>query len=108
MTDTFKELSRDAFLIEGFLDQASCEAQIARLEAIGFEAATFGGEGGERVNAVRNNDRIMEDDAALTTSLWERLVSALPEAWTTRQMMRRHALGAHRLIGLNARIRWYR
>ncbi len=103
-----EELSRDAFVVRGFLPPERCARMIERVEGIGFEQALFGGVHGTRVKAVRDNDRVVEDDAALAQELMERLESVLPVGWRARQMMRRHAVGDHTLVGMNERLRWYR
>lgn len=102
------EISRDVFVWEDALTPETCAALIERCEAQGFERAGFGGARGQRVAAVRDNDRIIEDDAELTESLWDRLEPELPERWRARDMMQRYALGPHHAVGLNERVRWYR
>ncbi len=103
-----EELSRDAFVVEGFLDPETCAEMIARVEEIGFERALFGGVHGTRVKAVRDNDRVVEDAPELAAELHARLDALLPDAWRSRPMMRRHAIGPHTLVGMNERLRWYR
>jgi predicted 2-oxoglutarate/Fe(II)-dependent dioxygenase YbiX len=103
-----EELSRDAFVVEGFLDPARCAEMVARVEEVGFERALFGGVHGTRVEAVRDNDRVVEDAPGLAGELFARLEPLLPDAWRARQMLRRHAIGSHTLVGMNERLRWYR
>lgn len=85
--------------IDGFLPPETCEALIARGEAIGFEQAPIGTEVGALiVPEVRNNARVILDDEALAGDLWARLAPAWPAMFGT----------TWRAIGLNERLRFYR
>lgn len=102
-------LSRDAFYIDDLISPAQCEQWIAWAEDRGFEGAGFNGrEQNMKVLAARNNDRIIEDNNERAELLWELARPHIPGDFVTLQMMRRHAIGAHRLVGLNERFRWYR
>lgn len=63
------------FVIDNFLTQEECDALIARGESLGFEAATLGDA---VYTEVRNNSRVIFDDAELAASLWQKALPHLP------------------------------
>ncbi len=71
------------FLIHDFLTPLECVAHIARAEAIGFEAATLGGSG-PVYREIRDNDRVIHDDAELSATLYERARPFLVPEWMMR------------------------
>jgi predicted 2-oxoglutarate/Fe(II)-dependent dioxygenase YbiX len=72
-------LGTGVFEIPGFLSPARCAELIADAEAIGFEDAGLGRDG-QRVAAIRNNDRVVLRNPAWARELRERLWRhALPE-----------------------------
>ncbi|MBE7368010.1 prolyl hydroxylase family protein [Ramlibacter pallidus] len=86
------------YTIPGFLSPQECRDLIARSESSGFEGAKISRAGAAVVDErIRNNDRVIEDDAELATNLWTRAAPCMPE-----QMLGR------RLVGLNPRFRYYR
>jgi predicted 2-oxoglutarate/Fe(II)-dependent dioxygenase YbiX len=86
------------FTLDNLLTPDECAAYIARSEGIGYDAATIStGFGQERVADVRNNDRVILDEAAVSEALWPRVQPYLP-----RELERRT------LEGLNERWRFYR
>jgi hypothetical protein len=66
---------------------------IARSEAIGYEAATVGGA---LAVEIRNNARVILDDAGLAAELWARARPLMPQ------------VGGREAVGLNPRLRFYR
>ena len=68
------------------------------LEGDGFEIATINGAQGARVDrSIRNNDRVIIDDAALAAELWERVRAHVPPVY-----------GLMQARGLNELFRFYR
>lgn len=103
---TLELISDKAFLIHDVYDASTCAALIAWSEQHGFEPATFGGK--QRVEGVRNNDRIIQDDQERALDLWSIIADALPDAWRHVEAFSRFARGPHLADGLNERFRWYR
>jgi prolyl 4-hydroxylase len=86
------------FTMADVFSPAECEATIVRTEQLGFEAAPITtGEGFVMRPDIRNNGRVMFDDAALSVSLFERIRDAVPKR-----------LCARTPVGLNERFRCYR
>src|SRR5262245_62689931 len=71
------------FLIHDFLSAEECSAHIARAESIGFEEADLGGSG-EVYREIRNNDRVILEDAALAADLYQRARPYLVGEWMYR------------------------
>ena len=72
----------DAFLIRNFLSAAECAAHIVASEARGFDAAAISTAYGQMVvKDVRNNDRILWDDAGLAADWWARCRPFVPAAF---------------------------
>jgi len=93
-----QELGDGIWLIRNFSDASECEALIRHAEAKDFEAASITAAGGTEVDtAIRNNARIIEDDFARASMLWERVRAYLPPFLSGRQA-----------IGVNERFRFYR
>jgi hypothetical protein len=91
-------LTEDIFIVTGLLSPEECAALIERAEEIGFEEATLTSpEGPVRVEAVRDNDRVIVDDEALAAELWELLEEVVPTM-----------VGGMRVVGINERFRFYR
>jgi len=86
-------------VFEEFLSPAICQKLIERGEALGYEQATVITENGvQRIEGVRNNDRVILDDAHLAQDLWTRLKPHIPGNVGT----------VWRALGLNERFRFYR
>lgn len=86
------------FAIKDFLSLQECQKYIQDSEQTGYEEATIQTENGAKIiKTIRNNDRIIFDDARLAELLFERARPFLP-----------HALDQWRLSGLNERFRFYR
>jgi prolyl 4-hydroxylase len=92
------EKNSGAFLIEHFLTPAMCHHYIALGEETGYVPSEVNfRDGSRRADDIRNNDRVIVDDAALADSLFQRARALLPatiDGWT--------------LSGLNERFRFYR
>lgn len=100
-------LGEGAWCGDAVIDRVQCQQWIQWSEACGYEVAGFGAEK-SRVSAVRNNDRLIEDNAQRADALWLEIQHIVPEAWWRVHMMRRGAIGWFELVGLNPRFRWYR
>jgi predicted 2-oxoglutarate/Fe(II)-dependent dioxygenase YbiX len=88
----------DLFVIHEFLSPEECASYIALSESTGYDDAPINSFGGPTIRKdIRNNDRVMIDDASLATNIWERLMPHFPERaqfWIP--------------VGLNERFRFYR
>jgi prolyl 4-hydroxylase len=92
------EIVKGIFVAPDVLSVEECQEFIARCESMGFEPATLSHFGGAVHRPdVRNNDRVILDDATLAQRLWERIAPLLPSD-LDRQVA----------IGLNERFRFYR
>lgn len=84
--------------VEDFLTAKECDELIYYSEMQGFEAATVSlPEGAKLLKGIRNNDRLIMEDAGLAGRLWERLRGFCPveiEGW--------------RALRLGERFRFYR
>jgi prolyl 4-hydroxylase len=87
------------FTIKEFLSPLECQQYIDYSELKGYEEATVQARAGGSMmlKEVRNNDRVIFDDAALAEKLFTRAREFLPEV-----------LNDWRLLGLNERFRFYR
>jgi predicted 2-oxoglutarate/Fe(II)-dependent dioxygenase YbiX len=86
------------FEIENFMPGDQCAQLIAHAERIGFDEATIHTAVGHVVKKhVRNNDRVISDDADLAAELW-----ALARPYASAKFKGRRA------VGLNERLRFYR
>jgi prolyl 4-hydroxylase len=84
--------------VPSVLDPAECEALIARIDAAGPRIAPINTPLGPSVRtSVRNNERVMFDDAALANRMYGRVASAAPPD-----------IHGHRLVGANELLRCYR
>lgn len=84
--------------IEKVFSPEECQAMINEVEAMGFEEALITtGRGMVMNKGVRNNDRVIFDDALRAKTLFERLKHHMPPT-----------IGDWSLIGLNERFRAYR
>ena len=87
-----------AAVIDGFAGADECAALIARIEALGPDAAPISSVRGAVMRPdVRNNARVMFDDPALAAGLFARLAPHVPAQ-----------LCGMRAVGLNERFRGYR
>jgi predicted 2-oxoglutarate/Fe(II)-dependent dioxygenase YbiX len=91
-------LGAGVFTLPGFMTPHECEAQMALARSLGYQDATIRTDDGDaRLEAVRNNDRVIRDDPALAVRLFERARPFLPASLD--------GLVLHRL---NERFRHYR
>ncbi|AFY94056.1 prolyl hydroxylase family protein [Chamaesiphon minutus] len=67
------------FTIDSVFSPGECQSLIDRAEAIGFEAATVRTtDGPMMMTNIRNNDRVMMEDPALASQMWQRIQHLLP------------------------------
>jgi prolyl 4-hydroxylase len=86
------------FVLRGFLSPEECAQFIESTEAIGYSDAPITTSVGFVMRKdVRDNGRLMLDDAGLASRLFERARAFLVEEWFY-----------WRLVGLNERFRYYR
>lgn len=86
------------FVIHDCLDGAECREHIARSELEGYGDATINTVRGVMLRPdIRNNARLIVDDAAMADRLWARVQPFIPEV-----------LDGWRVVGLNERFRFYR
>jgi hypothetical protein len=82
------------FTMADVFSPAECEATIVRAEQLGFDAAPITtGAGFAMRPDVRNNDRAMFEDAALSASLFDRIRDAVP-----RRLCGRKPVGVNELF----------
>lgn len=76
----------EIFTIKNFFSTEECAALIEKSEAMGYEEATVDvGRGVQRmIKGVRNNERVLYNDKAYATFIWERLKSFAPEGKDNR------------------------
>jgi prolyl 4-hydroxylase len=87
-----------AWTVPDVLDAAACAAVVARIDALGPEAAPITTPGGFEMRPdIRNNRRVIFDDVELAALLYARVAAALPDP-----------LCAMRPVGANERFRCYR
>jgi len=85
-------------VIKGLFTPDECDRLVHLAEGIGFDAAPITtGRGFVMAPEVRNNTRVMLDDAPRAEAMWRRL-----SPWTAARR------GACDAVGLNERLRFYR
>ena len=101
MSEMRKELLAerdDLFVVHDFLSPDECDYYITLTESAGYGDAPITTMGGPVMRKdIRNNDRVMIDDAGIAQTVWERLQPFVPERvqfWLP--------------VGLNERFRFYR
>jgi predicted 2-oxoglutarate/Fe(II)-dependent dioxygenase YbiX len=92
-------LDKELFTLAHVLSPAECAKMIAWAESQGFNDApvTVGVNRYMMIPDLRNNTRVMIDDADLAAKLWPRIEPFVPQQ-----------LGAYHPVGLNERFRYYR
>src|SRR5687767_6279383 len=91
-------ITEDIFIVDQLLSPGECGAYIELGESLGFTEAPINGTfGPQRRPDIRNNRRVMLDDAARAQDLWARINPYVP--------LRR---GEFTAIGVNERLRFYR
>jgi predicted 2-oxoglutarate/Fe(II)-dependent dioxygenase YbiX len=89
---------RKIFVIPQFLMPEECREFIARSEQLGYTDAPINTVFGARLSKdVRDNQRILVDDAKLAAAWWDRARPMLVEEWE-----------GWKAVGLNERFRFYR
>jgi hypothetical protein len=87
-----------AFTLDGVLAVDECNALIARIDALGPEAAPISTTAGFVMRPdIRNNTRVILDDVELAARLFERVAPSVPAQ-----------LGGMKPVGANERFRCYR
>lgn len=91
-------LAPGVFSIPDLFAADACAALIESSEALGFEKATVNLRSGPvDLPGVRNNDRVIWDDARFAARVWERIASQIPDGPEGQPP-----------VGLNERWRFYR
>jgi len=86
------------FVIHDFLSRAECAAHLRHSEQVGYADAPITTASGFVLRKdIRDNDRVMIDDAALAAELFARAKPLLPATWFDWE-----------LAGFNERFRYYR
>jgi len=86
------------FIIQNFWTKEKCEEFITKSEAKGYHEATIDTGMSQRVvKSVRNNKRLLYQDTALASQIWEDLALLAPKS-----------IGNSYAIGLNELFRFYR
>lgn len=92
------KLTSGVFTIEHFLSPEECARFISLGDDIGYAASEVNfATGSRRAEEIRNNDRVIFDDAALAATLFERARAMLPAE-----------VSGWLLEGFNERLRFYR
>lgn len=73
------------FLLHDFLSQDKCATLIRRSEGLTYEIGTVGGVVAE---GIRNNERVLVDDTALSDTLFHRAAPWLPSVVEHRHLIR--------------------
>ncbi len=92
-------LDKELFTLAHVLTHTECATMINWAESKGFGDApvTVGVNRYMMIPDLRNNTRVMVDDAELAAKLWPRIQPFVPER-----------IAAHYAVGLNERFRYYR
>lgn len=91
-------ITDEIFTVSEFFTADECDAYIRRAESSGFADAPINTAFGPQLRQdVRNNTRVMIDDADLAEQLWQRSVDYVPKF-----------VGDWMAIGVNERFRFYR
>ena len=96
--DSFDFSAALAFTLPAVMSPGECAAMIDRIDSLGPRAAPVTTASGPvMMPDVRNNERVIFDDAALASKLFDRIAAHLPNPLCEMQA-----------IGLNERFRCYR
>jgi len=94
----YEWVTADIFTVAEFFTRTECEEAIRRAESLGFSEAPINSAFGPRMRKdIRNNARVIIDDAIWAEELWRRAAVYVPqrrEDW--------------RAVGVNERLRCYR
>lgn len=97
MTRELHQIDSDIFTVSNIFSRAECIELVERAESMGFEAASVRTSSGpQMMTHIRNNDRVVFDDAELAGEMWERIRSFLP------------ALDGEIACGVDSQLRIYR
>jgi len=92
-------LANNIGTVPGFFSPEECAAHIALGERLGYEEAPVTTDSGAVfMKDVRNNDRVMLDDAARAVELWQHIAPFVPPRLQKKWQP----------VGLNERLRFYR
>jgi len=92
-------VAKDILTISDFFSPEECSAHIIASETGNYEEAPVSTEAGmAMMKDVRNNDRLIVDDAALADFLWQRLGAFMPRVFKKKWQP----------VGINERFRYYR
>jgi hypothetical protein len=76
---THQRLAKDVLTISNFFSPEECDYYVQLSEALGYEDAPISTQRGMIIRKdVRNNDRVMLDDANRANDLWHRVREFLP------------------------------
>lgn len=95
-------------VVEGFLDDAACDALIARIDAGAAPAPVTTTRGMVMRPDIRNNERVMFDDVEGAASLSARMAPFVPETLRGEPRTTQREGPTWRAVGLNERFRGYR
>jgi hypothetical protein len=91
-------IAKDILTIDRFLSEEECDAYVKLSESKGFEEASVSTHAGMvMMKSLRNNDRLILDDASLAGQFWQRVQPFVPpefDKWDP--------------VGVNERFRFYR
>jgi len=91
-------ITDEIFTVADFFTPDECAAHIALAESLGFGDAPINSAFGPQLRKdVRNNSRVMLDDAHRAAALWQRCEVFVPKF-----------LGGWQAVGINERLRFYR
>lgn len=97
MKVTVLDEARSIVTVGDLLDEADCAALVSLAEAAGFAPAPVTTDAGPvMASRIRNNTRVMLDDAARASELWARVAPFAP------------AREGYDAVGVNERLRFYR
>lgn len=79
MLRQLQQIDSDIFTVSNLFSRGECLDLITRAEDLGFEAASVRTpHGPQMMTQIRNNDRIVLQDAELAGQMWERIRAFLP------------------------------
>jgi len=86
------------FEVPKLVDKDRCNQLIQHAENLGFDDALITTDDGQqRIEEIRNNNRVITDDLGLMNEIWSLIKPHIPSEYEGRS-----------LVGLNERLRFYR